>query len=100
VFPNFIDRERSERIITEASSHLRASQLALRKNDKKESTQDVRTSSGTFMSSSNDPTGVLGWLDDRIAAVTSIPKANFEVRTVLTGNRRAMQLSLGSPWKA
>ena len=80
IFPNFIDRQRSKIIIEEAAKHLHTSQLALRKNDKMENVQDVRTSSGTFMSSANDPTGVLAWLDDRISAVTSIPKPNFEVR--------------------
>ena len=80
VFPNFIDRERTRAIIDEAAQHLRASRVALRKTDDAKSVSNVRTSSGTFMSSDNDPTGVLTWLDERIAAVTGIPKQHFEVR--------------------
>ncbi len=41
--------------------------------------QDTRTSTGTFLSVSQDPDGVLGWVEERIAAATLLPAENGEV---------------------
>lgn len=41
--------------------------LAFKKGDTHETTRDVRTSSGTFMSRGEDPEGVLAWIEDKIA---------------------------------
>ena len=81
-YPNFIDQERAQEIIKVAQARLRKSQLALRKEDRRDENQQVRTSEGAFLSSSHDPTEskALQWLDDKISAVTNIPKQNFEVR--------------------
>jgi hypothetical protein len=79
VFPNFIDRGRTQTIIAAAAKSLHQSQLALRKGDQGRDVSDVRTSQGTFMDSRFDKTGVLKWLDARISAVTNIPTAHFEV---------------------
>ena len=79
VFPNFIDHERAQAIIKMAAKNLRQSQLALRKGEDSKDHTDVRTSQGTFVDSRSDKSGVLKWLDERIAAVTNIPMAHFEV---------------------
>jgi prolyl 4-hydroxylase len=79
VFPNFIDQQRAENIKQLASRTLVRSQLALREHDDASQLNDVRTSSGTFLSAGDDPTRTLSWLDDRIQEVTGVPKENFEV---------------------
>jgi prolyl 4-hydroxylase len=79
VFPNFIDQQRAENIKRLASKSLQRSGLALRDSDDASKLNNVRTSSGTFLSPSDDPTGTLNWLDERIQEVTGVPKENYEV---------------------
>ena len=42
--------------------------------------RNVRTSSGTFIASREDPDGVLLHVEDKIAALTAIPANHGEVR--------------------
>jgi len=42
--------------------------------------QQVRNSHGVFLDRGADPKGFLGWLEERIAAVTLIPPSHGEVR--------------------
>ncbi len=64
-------------------SMLYPSGLAYGPGEKADPQQQTRTSKGTFVSSGMDPDGVLSWVEERIAAVTLIPRENGEVRSVL-----------------
>lgn len=50
-----------------------------RPGEKGDRDQQTRTSSGTFLSPNADPDGVLGWVEQRIAAATLLPAENGEV---------------------
>ncbi|KAK8698872.1 hypothetical protein V6N13_114978 [Hibiscus sabdariffa] len=82
-FPNFATVEQCERVIEMAKVHLKPSGLALRKGETEESTKGTRTSSGTFLSASDDETGTLDLIEKKIAKVTSIPQNNGEAFNVL-----------------
>ncbi|KAK8568221.1 hypothetical protein V6N12_006777 [Hibiscus sabdariffa] len=82
-FPNFATMEQCERVIEMAKVHLKPSGLALRKGETEESTKGTRTSSGTFLSASDDETGTLDLIEKKIAKVTSIPQNNGEAFNVL-----------------
>ncbi|KAE8698579.1 putative prolyl 4-hydroxylase 9 [Hibiscus syriacus] len=77
-FPNFATVEQCERVIEMAKVQLRPSGLALRKGETEESTKGTRTSSGTFLSASDDETGTLDLIEKKIAKVTSIPQNHGE----------------------
>ncbi|KAL2906398.1 putative prolyl 4-hydroxylase 9 [Bienertia sinuspersici] len=82
-FPNFATVDQCESIISMAKAQLRPSRLALRKGETMESTQGVRTSSGMFMSADEDKTGILDFIDEKIARAAMIPRANGETYNVL-----------------
>jgi prolyl 4-hydroxylase len=82
-FPNFASPEKCEAIIRLAKTKLRPSTLALRKGETEETTKGVRTSSGTFLSASQDPSGTLAWVEKKIAKVTMIPREHGEAFNVL-----------------
>ncbi|KAI4298538.1 hypothetical protein L6164_032085 [Bauhinia variegata] len=82
-FPNFTSPELCERIIEMAKSKLEPSKLALRKGETDDSTQGTRTSSGTFISASEDKTGILDFVERKIAKVTMLPKNHGEAFNVL-----------------
>ncbi|XP_048502203.1 probable prolyl 4-hydroxylase 9 isoform X2 [Beta vulgaris subsp. vulgaris] len=76
-FSNFATAEQCESIINIAKAQLRPSRLALRKGETMESTQGVRTSAD------EDKTGILDFIDEKIARATMIPRANGEAYNVL-----------------
>ncbi|KAF2320942.1 hypothetical protein GH714_032100 [Hevea brasiliensis] len=82
-FPNFATPEQCNSIIEMAKSRLKPSSLALRKGETDESTQGTRTSSGTFISASEDKTGVLEFIEQKIARATMIPRSHGEAFNVL-----------------
>ncbi|XVE93478.1 hypothetical protein REPUB_Repub01dG0196300 [Reevesia pubescens] len=82
-FPNFATAEQCERIIEMAKLNLKPSTLALRKGETAESTKGTRTSSGTFISASEDETGTLDLVEKKIAKATSIPQSHGEAFNVL-----------------
>uniref|UniRef100_A0A7S3R2Q1 Fe2OG dioxygenase domain-containing protein n=2 Tax=Dunaliella tertiolecta TaxID=3047 RepID=A0A7S3R2Q1_DUNTE len=82
-YPGFIDKARCEAIINLAKRSLHRSGLALGPGQKPVDQDNVRTSSGTFLSGHNDPDGVLAWLEERIAAATLIPASHGEPFNVL-----------------
>lgn len=82
-FPNFATAEQCENIIKKAKSQLKPSKLALRKGETEENTKGVRTSSGTFMGASEDPTGTLKFVEEKIARATMIPRDHGEDFNVL-----------------
>lgn len=66
LFPKFMDADKCKHVIEVASRRLYPSGLALKKGDTMASTQEVRTSQGTFMSRTEDKEGVLAWIEDKI----------------------------------
>lgn len=82
-FPNFTSAELCERIIDMAKSKLQPSKLALRKGESSESTKGTRTSSGTFISASEDKTGTLDLIESKIARVTMLPRTHGEAFNIL-----------------
>ncbi|CAN0917924.1 Probable prolyl 4-hydroxylase 9 [Linum grandiflorum] len=66
-----------------AKPHLKPSTLALRKGETEESTEGVRTSSGVFLSASEDDTGVLDVIEEKIARASMIPRAHGEAFNIL-----------------
>lgn len=83
VYPNFIDAERCDHIVKLAEGKLRASGLAWRPDEKPVANQETRTSYGTFLDASEDGDGVLQWLEEKIAAVTLLPRHHGEAFNVL-----------------
>ncbi|XP_017627038.1 probable prolyl 4-hydroxylase 9 [Gossypium arboreum] len=81
-FPKFATPEQCQHIINLAKPNLAPSKLALRKGES-EYPQDVRTSMGTFLSVSDDPTGVLDAIEEKIAKATKLPRTHYEVATFL-----------------
>ena len=64
-----------------ASKLIFPSGLAYAPGDKAVAEQQTRTSKGTFLSEQMDHAGVLAWIEERIAAVTLLPRENGEVGT-------------------
>ncbi|KAI7843720.1 hypothetical protein COHA_002618 [Chlorella ohadii] len=83
LMPKFLDKARCQHVIDMASKRLAPSGLAFKKGDTEDSTRDVRTSSGTFLSRGEDPAGVLAYIEDKIAAVTMVPVGHGEPFNVL-----------------
>ncbi|KAI3950027.1 hypothetical protein MKW92_013786 [Papaver armeniacum] len=82
-FPGFASAEQCDHIIKKAKANLRPSSLALRKGETAENTKGIRTSSGTFISASEDPSGTLGHIEEKIAKATMIPRSHGEAFNVL-----------------
>ncbi|KAL3526859.1 hypothetical protein ACH5RR_011515 [Cinchona calisaya] len=82
-FPNFATVEQCQSIINMAKSGLKPSSLALRPGETEESTKGIRTSSGMFISASEDKSGTLALIEEKIAKVTMIPRNHGEEFNVL-----------------
>ncbi|CAM8956894.1 unnamed protein product [Rhodiola kirilowii] len=82
-FPNFATAEQCRKIIEIARPSLTPSTLALRKGDTEANTKDIRTSSGMFISASEDKTGILDLIESKIARATMIPKTHGESFNIL-----------------
>ncbi|KAF3647842.1 putative prolyl 4-hydroxylase 9 [Capsicum annuum] len=80
-FPNFATIEQCQAIIKMAKAELKPSSLALRKGETAENTKGIRTSSGMFISASEDKTGILHLIEEKIAKATMIPSTHGEVST-------------------
>ncbi|KAM0970840.1 hypothetical protein ACFX13_019116 [Malus domestica] len=78
-FPNFATAEQCESIIGLAKPRLKPSILALREGETEESTKDIRTSSGVFLSASDDKSGTLDVIEEKIARATMLPRTHGEV---------------------
>ena len=83
LFPKFISREMANHVIELASQRLTPSGLALKKGDTLDSTREIRTSQGTFLSRSMDEEGVLAYIEDKIAVMTGVPAGHGEAFNVL-----------------
>ncbi|CAN4082991.1 unnamed protein product [Withania somnifera] len=82
-FPNFATIEQCQSIIKMAKAGLKPSSLALRKGETAENTKGIRTSSGMFISASEDKTGILDLIEEKIAKATMIPRTHGEAFNVL-----------------
>lgn len=82
-FPGFATAQQCESIIKMAKVKLAPSTLALRKGETAENTKGIRTSSGMFISSSEDKTGILALIEQKIERATMIPRSNGEAFNVL-----------------
>ncbi|KAJ8546014.1 hypothetical protein K7X08_018597 [Anisodus acutangulus] len=82
-FPNFATIEQCQGIIKMAKAELKPSSLALRKGETAENTKGIRTSSGMFISASEDKTGILDLIEEKIAKATMIPRTHGEAFNVL-----------------
>ncbi|XP_022726920.1 probable prolyl 4-hydroxylase 9 isoform X2 [Durio zibethinus] len=82
-FPNFATAEQCKHVIEMAKLNLKPSTLALRKGETAESTKGTRTSSGTFISASEDKTGTLDLIEKKIAKATGIPLSHGEAFNIL-----------------
>ncbi|KAJ1414519.1 Prolyl 4-hydroxylase, alpha subunit [Sesbania bispinosa] len=82
-FPNFASAEQCENIIDVAREGLKPSTLALRKGETEENTKGIRTSSGVFISASEDKTGSLDVIEEKIAKATKIPRTHGEAFNIL-----------------
>lgn len=82
-FPNFATDKQCQSIIEKAKSKLKPSSLALRKGETVESTKGVRTSSGAFLSASEDSTGTLEFIENKIARATMLPRSHGEAFNIL-----------------
>ncbi|POO00755.1 Isopenicillin N synthase [Trema orientale] len=85
-FPKFATAEQCESIISIAKPSLRPSSLALREGETEESTKGIRTSSGVFISASEDKTGILDVIEEKIARATMIPRTHGEAFNILRYN--------------
>ena len=83
LFPKFIDRAMCDHVIGMAEKRLAPSSLALKKGDTLDSTREIRTSQGTFLSRGMDEEGVLAYIEDKIAVMTGIPAGHGEAFNVL-----------------
>lgn len=82
-FPNFATVEQCQSVVKMAKAELRPSTLALRKGETAENTKGIRTSSGMFISASEDKSGVLDLIEEKIARATMIPRSHGEAFNVL-----------------
>ncbi|MFS7983206.1 putative procollagen-proline 4-dioxygenase [Helianthus anomalus] len=82
-FPGFATAEQCESVIKMAKVKLAPSTLALRKGETAENTKGIRTSSGMFISASEDKTGVLDQIEKKIERATMIPRSHGEAFNVL-----------------
>ncbi|KAG7622785.1 Prolyl 4-hydroxylase alpha subunit [Arabidopsis suecica] len=82
-FPNFATAEQCQAIIERAKVNLKPSALALRKGETAENTKGTRTSSGTFISASEESTGALDFVERKIARATMIPRSHGESFNIL-----------------
>ena len=83
LYRNFASVEECEHVKRLAETKLAPSGLALREGEKPETTKDIRTSSGTFLSRKQDPEGVLLRIEKRIADATHVRFENGEPFNVL-----------------
>ena len=81
--PSFIDRASAAALAAVARPRMTASTLALKPGEKADDVKGVRTSQGTFMQHTEDESGTLWELEQKLAAVTHIPWTHGEAWNVL-----------------
>lgn len=81
--PGFADAALAEALAAATEPKLSPSTLALRPGERAEDKVGIRTSSGTFVSSSEDPTGFLAAVERKLEALTGLPRSHGEPFNVL-----------------
>ncbi|XP_022132603.1 probable prolyl 4-hydroxylase 9 isoform X2 [Momordica charantia] len=82
-FPKFATAEQCQNIVNTAKPNLKPSTLALRKGETEENTKGIRTSSGVFLSASEDKSGTLDDIEKKIARATMLPRTHGEAFNIL-----------------
>ncbi|XP_010417065.1 PREDICTED: prolyl 4-hydroxylase 13-like [Camelina sativa] len=80
---NFATKQQCEAIIDMAKPKLKPSKLALRKGETADTTRNVRTSTGVFISADEDESGLLDAIEEKIASATRIPSDYYESFNIL-----------------
>eukprot|EP00271_Cylindrocystis_brebissonii_P003819 TRINITY_DN15060_c0_g1_i1.p1 TRINITY_DN15060_c0_g1~~TRINITY_DN15060_c0_g1_i1.p1 ORF type:complete len:344 (+),score=58.17 TRINITY_DN15060_c0_g1_i1:418-1449(+) len=83
LYPNFAPPEKCDEIVAQARLYLTPSGLALRKGETADSTKDIRTSSGCFLSSAGNPNGALAWVEQKMAKAAMVPVTHGEAYNIL-----------------
>ena len=83
MYRNFASSEDCDSIVKAASSRLHKSGLALKKGETVENTKNIRTSSGTFLTSMMEESGALKRVEDKMARATHVPANYGEAYNIL-----------------
>lgn len=83
LFPGFLNKSSCEHVIHIGETMLHPSGLALRQGESAESSKNIRTSQGAFLTRGMDPDGVLAYIEDRIALLTHLPVSHGEAFNIL-----------------
>ncbi|XP_059671004.1 probable prolyl 4-hydroxylase 9 [Cornus florida] len=83
-FPDFATAEQCQSIIKMAKNRLTPSAVVLREGQIVETNQGIRTSSGMFIRASEDKSGILNVIEEKIARATMIPRSHGEEFIVLS----------------
>ena len=79
MYPSFLDKARCDYIIDMASKRMSRSSLAYQQGQDRALQEQTRTSSGAYLTEQMDQNGVLAWVEERIAAISLLPRENGEV---------------------
>ncbi|CAK8539658.1 unnamed protein product [Lathyrus sativus] len=82
-FPNFASAKQCEIIVEIAKVGLTPSQVLLHEGQTEENTQEIRTSSGVFINATQDKTGVLEVIEEKIARASKLPRTHGETFNIL-----------------
>lgn len=106
VWPKFLSKSQCQDLVTVAAARLAPSSLALRSGETEEGTRyvfhkhhwwlmhrrticdtssrsNIRTSQGTFMAHHEDPSGVLEYIEEKVARLTGLPRNYGESFNIL-----------------
>ena len=83
MYRNFASDADCDAIVEAAKTRLHRSGLALKRGETLESTKNIRTSSGTFLTSKEEKSGALKRVEEKMARATHIPASHGEAYNVL-----------------
>ena len=83
IYRNFASDADCDAIVEAAKTRLHKSGLALKKGETVEKTKNIRTSSGTFLTSNMEKSGALKRVEEKMARATHIPASHGEAYNVL-----------------
>ncbi|CAA7032559.1 unnamed protein product [Microthlaspi erraticum] len=81
--PNFATKQQCEALINMAKPKLKPSLLAQKIGETAESIQNVRTSTGVFISADEDESGLIASIEEKIAIATRVPRDHYESFNIL-----------------
>lgn len=83
MYRNFASDADCDAIVEAARSRLHKSGLALKRGETLETTKNIRTSSGTFLTSKMEQSGALKRVEEKMARATHIPATHGEAYNIL-----------------